>query len=79
MTYPADIMKAAEQVAAYHPYTKHEIPELANNIARAIMAERQRCADIAWSRLTACQDAQYEDGAERVTYIAQAIERGDHV
>ena len=76
--YPDDIMKAA--AAAHAEFADSRVTDnLTVIIARAIAAERKRCTDIAWSRLPACQDTQYEDGAERVTYIAQAIERGDHV
>ena len=76
--YPDDIMKAA--AAAHAEFADSRVTDnLTVIIARAIMNERQRCADIAWSRLPACQDTQYEDGAERVIYIAEAIERGDHV
>ena len=76
MTYPDDIMKAAEQVAAYHPYTKHEIPELANNIARAIMTERHRCEDIANHELTNSATGGAAETAAR--NIASKIRSGGH-
>ena len=78
MTYPDDIMKTAR--ACYRGTALCSVyDEEVELIARAIMAERQRAADIAWQHMPACQDAQYEDGAGRVASIAEAIERGDHV
>ena len=50
MTIPDDVMKAAQEVAkscVERPYNKGTVAKAAERIARAIMAERERCAKVA--------------------------------
>ncbi|MEZ2132435.1 MULTISPECIES: hypothetical protein [unclassified Sinorhizobium] len=46
---PKDVMEVAKAIAddAIELYTVDHIEKLANEIARAILVERQRCADVA--------------------------------
>ena len=75
--FPDDIMGAARD--AYADALKDSFRAgSVKIIARAIMAERQRCADIARASRNHWVDDSFARFDEAVT-ILEAIERGDHV
>jgi hypothetical protein len=80
-----DAMRAGKEAAmkiAAHPYAKH-VPVAQLIIAKAIMAERERCAKVAEARIAAgfadlpeTGDAYLQGSISSATIIATSIRQG---
>ncbi|MBC8719331.1 hypothetical protein [Ochrobactrum sp. Marseille-Q0166] len=72
MTIPEDIMAAAEK-ACLRPTTAQD---RINNVAKAILAERQRCADVAKSVWKDAQRQGHFDIVKAISQIRSRIDTG---
>lgn len=80
MTIPDDIMKAAAAIVNAMPHRMPSVSDVTDVIARAIAAERERCAKVAdgygWQGQRAVSQ-RLEAALDRADEIATAIRKGE--